>query len=165
MSSLTDTAGIHVSTMGDHLSWVRTRMTLDADLLESVGLGHYADATLELDRTTGSAASARGFVAMKLQEWHLDHLLDDALLVASELATNAVLHAQSTCRLRLVLGPRTLRIEVSDAGIGTPEPQPVSFTEEHGRGLLLVAALSTAWGLETSSRLGKSVWAELAHST
>ena len=44
---------------------------------------------------------------------------------------------------------------------GTPEPQPESFTEEHGRGLYLVAALTTAWGLDVIPGQGKVVWAEL----
>lgn len=133
------------------------------DLLESVGQRPGAEATLELPQRLTSASDAREFVATKIRDWNLEHLLDDALLVASELATNAVMHAESSCRLRLSLGPRTLRIDVVDAGQGTPEPQPESATEEHGRGLLLVAALSAAWGLEVLPGDGKTVWAELGH--
>ena len=55
-----------------------------------------------------------------------------------------------------------MRIDVIDTGAGTPEPQPASATEEHGRGLHLVAALTTAWGLEIIPGEGKLVWAELA---
>ena len=75
-------------------------------------------------------------------------MLDDALLVASELAANAVTHADSSCRIRLSLTEASFRIDVIDTGAGTPEPQPSSYTEEHGRGLHLIAALTTAWGLE-----------------
>ena len=89
-------------------------------------------------------------------------LLDDALLVVSELAANAVTHANSSLRIRLSLKESTLRIDVIDSGAGTPEPQPTSNTAEHGRGLHLVTALTSAWGLEAMPDGGKVVWAELA---
>jgi DNA-binding NarL/FixJ family response regulator len=132
------------------------------DLLETVGTRQEMEAILELPQALTSVRTAREFVSEKLTEWSLEPLLDDALLVASELATNAITHADSKCRLRLSLHPATLRIDVLDTGAGTPEPQPPSWTEEHGRGLHLVAALTTAWGLEVVPGAGKLVWAELA---
>lgn len=131
------------------------------DLLESVGHRHDGEATLDLPQALTSARRAREFVSEKVMEWSLEQLLDDALLVASELAANAITHADSACRIRLSLNPATLRIDVLDTGTGTPEPQPASATEEHGRGLHLVAALTTAWGLEVLPGEGKLVWAEL----
>jgi len=131
------------------------------DLLVSVGENPETSALLDLPRSLASARVARQFVAQKLDEWGLLELLDDALLVASELAANAVTHAESACRIRLALAPSTLRIDVIDTGAGTPEPQPPSWSEEHGRGLHLVDALTTAWGLEVVDE-GKMVWAELA---
>jgi DNA-binding NarL/FixJ family response regulator len=131
------------------------------DLLESVGHAPDTVALLELPQSLASARAARQFVADKLREWALQDLLDDALLVASELAANAVTHAESPCRIRLSLSATSLRIDVIDTGAGTPEPQPPSWTEEHGRGLHLVDALTTAWGLDVVDE-GKSVWAELA---
>lgn len=135
------------------------------DLLETVGRRQETEATLELPRALTSVRTARKFISDKLTEWSLEQLLDDALLVASELATNAITHADSKCRLRLSLHAATLRIDVLDTGAGTPEPQPPSWTEEHGRGLHLVAALTTAWGLEVVPGDGKLVWAELARPT
>lgn len=132
------------------------------DLLESVGRRLEDQAVLDLPQALTSARQARAFVSEKVMEWELEQLLDDALLVASELAANAVTHADSPCRIRLSLNPATLRIDVLDTGVGTPEPQPASSTEEHGRGLHLVAALTTAWGLEVLPGEGKLVWAELA---
>ncbi len=132
------------------------------DLLESIGRPHETEATLDLPRSLTSAQAARTFVAKKVAEWNLSTLLDDALLVTSELAANAVTHAGSACRLRVSLNPTTLRIDVLDTGAGTPEPQPASNTSEHGRGLHLVDALTTAWGLEMVPGEGKLVWAELA---
>jgi anti-sigma regulatory factor (Ser/Thr protein kinase) len=107
-------------------------------------------------------ARARRFVEQMVREWELEQLLDDALMVSSELVTNAVTHAQSSCRIRLTLNPARLRIAVMDAGVGTPEPMPPSQTEEHGRGLYMVDAVTTAWGLEEVPGDGKLVWAELA---
>ena len=92
----------------------------------------------------------------------IDGPLDDALLVVSELAANALTHARSSYRIRLSATPMALRIEVDDAGAGTPEPQPLTDTEEHGRGLHLVDALAASWGMESAETGGKRVWAELA---
>jgi CheY-like chemotaxis protein/anti-sigma regulatory factor (Ser/Thr protein kinase) len=131
------------------------------DLLESVSRRDAEEAHLDLPRELTSVRLARRFVAGLLAEWGLDALRDDALLVTSELAANAITHADSTCRLRVSLTPTTLRIDVVDTGAGTPEPQPPSATEEHGRGLHLVAAVTTAWGLELIPDDGKVVWAEL----
>ena len=139
-----------------------TELDYLVDLLESVGQRREIQTTLDLPKELSSAAAARRFVTKTVTEWHLTSLLDDALLVASELAANAVTHAESSFRIRLSLKEAALRIDVIDTGAGTPEPQPSSFTEEHGRGLHLVAALTSAWGLETIPGEGKVVWAELA---
>jgi DNA-binding NarL/FixJ family response regulator len=131
------------------------------DLLETVGQRRATEATLDLPQRLSSVGAARKFITDKLTEWDLEQVLDDALLVGSELATNAITHAGSQCRLRLSLSAATLRIDVLDRGEGTPEPQPVSETREYGRGLHLVDAVTTAWGLELVPG-GKLVWAELA---
>jgi CheY-like chemotaxis protein len=135
------------------------------DLLESVTRPSVTEVELELPRDPTSARAARTFVSQTIRGWRLDHLLDDALLVASELATNAMTPAESSCRIRLRLNAASLRIDVVDGGSGTPEPQPESATEEGGRGLRLVAALTSAWGLEALPDDGKLVWAELARAT
>ena len=131
------------------------------DLLESVGQRGGAEASVDLPRSLSSVAAARRFVEGTLRKWELDQLLDDALLVISELVTNAITHADSPCRIRLSLSPARLRIDVLDAGSGTPEPLPFSETQEHGRGLYMVDAVTVAWGLEDVPD-GKLVWAELA---
>ncbi len=132
------------------------------NLLETVGSRRETETTLDLPQALTSAAAARRFVRQTVADWGLTPLLDDALLVASELATNAVTHADSACRIRLSLTDASFRIDVIDAGAGTPEPQPSSYTEEHGRGLHLIAALTSAWGLEMIPGEGKVVWAEFA---
>ncbi|HET6560497.1 MAG TPA: response regulator [Marmoricola sp.] len=139
-----------------------TKLDYLVDLLESVARRATDEAHLELPRELTSVRLARRFVAERLAEWGLEAIRDDALLVTSELAANAITHAHSACRLRVSLTATTLRIDVIDMGSGTPEPQPPSDTEEHGRGLHLVAAVTTAWGLEMVPQNGKVVWAELS---
>ena len=132
------------------------------DLLESVGRPGRAHATIDLPDELSSVSQARRFVKEKLRAWGIAELIDDALLVVSELAANALTHAHSSYRISLAATPVALRIEVADAGAGTPEPQPLTETEEHGRGLHLVDALAASWGMEAADTGGKRVWAELA---
>jgi len=132
------------------------------DLLESVGRAPDTAAAIDLPNELSSVAQARRFVRLHLREWGIEGPLDDALLVVSELAANALTHAESSYRIRLSATPVALRIEVDDAGAGTPEPQPLTETEEHGRGLHLVDALAASWGMESADTGGKRVWAELA---
>ncbi len=119
------------------------------------------DAVLDLPQDLSSVRSARRFVRRVLAEWNLLPLMDDAQLVVSELAANAITHAASDYRVRLTSSSRSLRIEVRDGGAGTPEPQPQSMTSEHGRGLLMVASIAASWGIERSEGRRKLVWAEL----
>lgn len=123
-----------------------------------------ASAELDLPQDLASVRKARSLVRSTLATWDLEHLHDEACLVVSELATNALNHAQSSFCVRLRLNPTTVRIEVGDGGRGTPEPQPHSATREGGRGMLLVAAMSASWGIDRSEE-GKVVWAELARET
>ncbi|WP_252396088.1 ATP-binding protein [Streptantibioticus parmotrematis] len=84
------------------------------------------------------------------------------VLVCSELATNAVEHAQRPFRVRVTADDAGCLVEVSDA-----DPAPPRFGEtaradaERGRGLLLVAALSHATGHRPEPDGGKTVWARI----
>lgn len=103
---------------------------------------------------------ARQFVASTLVEWEVEHLIDTASLLTSELVTNAVLHADSGIELRLAREADLIRFEVEDHGSGQPKPRSPAPEETSGRGLALVDTLSTAWGIEPVSS-GKAVWFEL----
>ncbi|MBI0377286.1 ATP-binding protein [Streptomyces albiflaviniger] len=107
--------------------------------------------------------SVRRHASMVLTDWNVPpDTADDALLVISELATNAITYALAPAILRLawtkVGSERFLRIEVTDAG-PAPHTQP-SEPEEHGRGTLIVAALSTRHGLRAHPG-GITRWADL----
>lgn len=132
------------------------------DLLESLG-GDEAgpEAALGLPKDLASVRDARRFVGEKLTEWHAADVLDDASIVVTELASNAVLHADSDYEVRVVLEPQAVRIEVADSGPGTPEPHPPTAGGESGRGLFMVAALSVSWGVDADGSGRKVVWSEL----
>ena len=120
---------------------------------------------------------ARQLVRDTCPMWQVDAERQQiAELVVNELADNVVRHARTAAALTLERGPRGLRIAVRDAAppggfarSGTPSVRlgPTPPGQDHGRrgrrgrGLELVARLSTAWGVEMHP-VGKTIWAEMA---
>jgi DNA-binding NarL/FixJ family response regulator len=131
------------------------------ELLETVGRQRIGQRSVHLPADVASAREARAFTRSVLDEWAAPDVVDDALLVVSEMVTNAVTHAESACELRISVSPIAVRVEVVDQGGGTPDPMPPSTTRNGGRGLHLVDALTAAWGVEPVNGGGKTVWAEL----
>jgi anti-sigma regulatory factor (Ser/Thr protein kinase) len=124
-----------------------------------------------LSATRRGARLARRLAVQQLDAWGFPYgcdLSDTAALVVAELAANAVLHGRVRGRdmmLRLTHdGPR-IRIEVADArGERLPQLPCCAVSDaDTGRGLLLVDALATRWGVDTEPGPGKRVWAELDH--
>jgi anti-sigma regulatory factor (Ser/Thr protein kinase) len=105
---------------------------------------------------------ARAFVTGTLHEWSLGHLADDACIVVSELANNAVAHAAGPSSVTLQQHNGRLRLSVCDESPEIPIPRRASRLETSGRGLAIVEAFSAAWGAARNGRGGKTVWAELA---
>ena len=136
------------------------RLLIDV-LVDVAGDRPMAGASLHLSEDVTSATRARRFVEEQCAAWGFDAVLDDALLVVSELVTNAVVHGRSAAELRLVPARDTLRVEVADDGPAPPDPRLASADDEHGRGLFLIDLLSTAWGTEAAPGGGKVVWADL----
>jgi hypothetical protein len=105
--------------------------------------------------------SARHFVAGALRDWgHAGTILEDAVLLVTEMATNAVVHARSPFSVVARAEGARVRLSVRDGSLVTPTLRSDGPTATSGRGLQLVAALSSRWGVETSAD-GKTVWAEL----
>jgi anti-sigma regulatory factor (Ser/Thr protein kinase) len=104
---------------------------------------------------------ARDFVAGTLERWGLSGaLLDDARLVVSELATNAVVHAGSAFTVELQRQGDGVNLAVSDDDPSGPvlrEPHPLATS---GRGLRIIATLAADWGVRADAD-GKTVWARL----
>jgi hypothetical protein len=83
-----------------------------------------------------------------------------AVLVASELATNAIIHAETPYRVAIDTND-VIRIEVSDE---SPEPPPVTSPPHQGLGLQIVDKLSAVWGALPFNGYRKVVWAEISRS-
>ncbi|MFJ6070527.1 ATP-binding protein [Streptomyces sp. NPDC093065] len=129
-----------------------------------------ASAALRVACSGEGFARARVFTRDTLREWSLEHRGDDAVLVVTELVSNAVTHAVPSAAagapevgLGLVLGPARLTLTVSDPGDDGPvfNPSDGSALREHGRGLCIVDALAEEWGWTPRPPAGKTVWATL----
>ncbi|MEU1803886.1 ATP-binding protein [Streptomyces sp. NPDC019937] len=109
-----------------------------------------------------SASRARRLVRAALNTWDLDPLIEDGMLIVSELVGNAARH--SGCRLVRVsvrLHDRDrVRLTVTDKCRQLPTAQEPCCDDESGRGLMLVDAMADRWGTEYRT-WGKIVWAEL----
>lgn len=108
-----------------------------------------------------AVAPVRHSLRGTLEAWGLDKdTVDNAVLCVSELVTNAIIHTDAGCELRVVLDRCVLTTTVRDGG-STVVVDPSSVTMDplavHGRGLRLVDALSTRWGSELDA-VGMTVW-------
>ncbi|WP_373305068.1 SpoIIE family protein phosphatase [Streptomyces lucensis] len=113
-------------------------------------------------RVPEAVRHARRFTRRTLRGWgvHRD-TLDAALLVVSELVTNALVHTGGPVRLDMSLVNHRLRLAVADASPRSPvKPASIGWEATGGRGILLVEAVSDAWGTIPVSG-GKQVWADL----
>ena len=128
---------------------------------------------LELGALPTAVPCARLHARHLLWEWGLDRLTEPTELLVSELVTNAVQamaghDGQPAVHFRLLGDHARVRIEVWDADPRPPTPKNVEgdgvpdLEGEGGRGLFLVAALSTRWNwIPTQKPAGKVVWCEL----
>lgn len=107
-----------------------------------------------------NVGAARRFVAAALTTWRQPELLVEAVvLVTSELATNAVLHAGSDFQVSVQRLPDGVLLRVNDRSPGLPRPRPHSTTRTTGRGMHLLDALCRGWGAVDDGLGGKAVWA------
>ncbi|MEU5511664.1 SpoIIE family protein phosphatase [Streptomyces fungicidicus] len=111
-------------------------------------------------RVPQAVGHARRFTRRTLRSWGVTADVDAALLVVSELVTNALVHTEGQVRLDITLVNDRLRLAVADASPRTPaKPTSIGWEATGGRGILLVEAVSAAWGTLPVSG-GKQVWAE-----
>jgi serine/threonine-protein kinase RsbW len=118
--------------------------------------------TVELAPKPASVRSARVFTAGVLGDDGVEaSVIELAVLLVSELVTNAALHAQRKIRLTVYVDSHWVRVEVEDEGQGEPVLRPPAPTSLHGRGLAVVEQLSTDWGTDRHDGR-KVVWFEVA---
>ena len=111
-----------------------------------------------------AAGLARQVARDVLTSWRVEATKDMAILLVSELVSNAAQHARhsgSDLRLRMTGTGHWLRIEVYDADPSPPRFQYRPGLDESGFGLVLIDALAAKWGVDQAAT-GKTVWAELA---
>jgi anti-sigma regulatory factor (Ser/Thr protein kinase) len=110
-----------------------------------------------------AAAEARGQVRAAICTWDVSVDPDVAVLLTSELVTNAIRHeAGETVMLVISCSGDELRVDVHDTSCCLPIPADAPIDAETGRGLMLVNSLSTEWGSYGTSA-GKAVYFTLAH--
>ncbi|MEW1698846.1 SpoIIE family protein phosphatase [Streptomyces sp. NPDC093249] len=124
-----------------------------------------ARATAGFEPVGRSVAAARAFVRDTLQGWGHPELVDDAVVLTSELVTNAVIHAGTSAEVLCLRSDDGIRIEVADRYPEREIPVQSGRTlgnpdRENGRGLLLCAALAHRWGVDYSPT-SKHVWFRL----
>jgi len=141
-----------------------------------------ARATATFEPVGRSVASARGFVRDTLQGWGFSEVVDDAVVLVSELVTNAVVHAGTSAEVVCLRDDDGIRVEVADRypkrmvplydgaylespvdhlfDSGRTDPHRADLEREGGRGLLLCAALASCWGVDYAPA-HKRIWFRL----
>jgi anti-sigma regulatory factor (Ser/Thr protein kinase) len=117
---------------------------------------------LQLPHTTDSVRRARRTIAAFLEPAEIPvSIIDDVLLLVSELVTNAVVHAGSPAVVRLDADIERIKVAVADRDRDrAPEIVEAEPFSSSGRGVLLVDRLAARWGVEPQHQ-GKVVWFEL----
>jgi anti-sigma regulatory factor (Ser/Thr protein kinase) len=126
-------------------------------------MSYHATTTYPCDPEAPARARAWALACVReaLRDSSAPMLLDDAALVVSELMTNAIRAGGRQATLNLEIDAGLLRVTVVDDAPGRPHVLAPGADDESGRGLHIVSALATGWGV-TSLDHGKEVWAELA---
>jgi anti-sigma regulatory factor (Ser/Thr protein kinase) len=123
--------------------------------------GEAAVATAEFPVERAAATATRTLVSQVLRRWgHPEAVVSDAELVATELAANAILHAQTPFRVSVQRVGPMVRISVRDGATAIPAVLPANPRRFSGRGMQLIGNVARRWGVEVATD-GKTVWAEL----
>jgi anti-sigma regulatory factor (Ser/Thr protein kinase) len=120
---------------------------------------------LSLSAQPASVPAARQLVRQRCEDWGADSAASDAaVLLASELVTNAVLHARTPMTLTVAAGEGTIRVEVRDWHPALPQARRYNVDTATGRGLRLLETIASAWGVlkvPSAAQPGKIVWFEV----
>ncbi|MGZ5399214.1 MAG: ATP-binding protein [Nocardioides sp.] len=115
----------------------------------------------ELPPDPTSAGRARRLLRTAMTGHDDEEILDAAQLAISEIVTNALVHAGTTMRLRILVADRRLRVELTDGSPRLPSHRDFATTAATGRGLMLVEQVVSRWGAYPLPA-GKVVWFEIS---
>jgi anti-sigma regulatory factor (Ser/Thr protein kinase) len=101
---------------------------------------------------------ARDVVAMQLEAWECDHLVETARVLTSELVANAMMHGDGPIEVDVWRTDGLVRVAVTDRGDGEPALRGVDLQDPGGMGLLIVSTMASSWGVEHPDHGGKRVW-------
>jgi len=118
-------------------------------------------ASADLPAVLSSASAARQVVRLAGARWMGTEALDTLELLTSEIVTNALLHGRAEPHLVVTVRGQTVRVAVDDQPSGWPRPKAVPVLSQSGRGLALVDALASSWGVEQLPEDRKRVWFEV----
>ena len=116
---------------------------------------------IDLPLDIQSAAVARRFIADILCGAHCSAVAADAILLTSELVTNAAMHGGPPIHLVVECTGDAVEVRVHDGSSTQPVARAATDQETDGRGLMLVDLLSAEWGVDLSSGGGKDTWFRL----
>jgi serine/threonine-protein kinase RsbW len=118
--------------------------------------------TVEFNPKPASVRTARVFTAGVLGDDGVEaSVIELAVLLVSELVTNATVHAGTKIRMTVHVDSHWVRVEVQDEGPGEPKLRRPTPNQLQGRGLAVVDRLSTDWGTDLHEG-HKTVWFEIA---
>jgi anti-sigma regulatory factor (Ser/Thr protein kinase) len=129
----------------------------------------HGQARVLLDPDPESARAAREFTVATLSGWNLENLADEAVIIATELVTNAIKHGAAVGHGQVELAwqrhaTRVICIVV-DGSARPPVLAAADVSAESGRGLLVIEALAASWGWMMVGATQKAVWAVLQFAT
>jgi anti-sigma regulatory factor (Ser/Thr protein kinase) len=126
------------------------------------GNGVYWSHRATFEASPISASQVRAFVCHHLADHRLLYLVDPVRLVASELATNALVHAQTAFSVTLEIADQTVLLTVRDDSLALPTRRAAQAMDPWGRGLAIVDIVSHDWGVDEDGAGSKAVWASFA---
>lgn len=121
--------------------------------------------TFDVEARPEMVPQARARVRGMLEEWGAGHLREDVDLVLTELLGNVVLHAPGPTRIAVERDQSGVLLEVRDGSQTHPVRRSAALAATTGRGLNLVAAICSGWGVRNrdDDRPGKTVWCVIPH--
>jgi len=119
-------------------------------------------ATATFEPNVRAPGEARHWVRDLLDEWSVgDQVIEDTVLLVSELITNVALHGRTAADVIVDLDDHRLHAVVHDDNSRLPTVSAVPADAASGRGLFIVDAIADDWGVSPVRDDGKGVWFEL----